>query len=451
MNPGTQRNGGRRWGGSPGEHRGCRRELEWPAPPSHPPQFENVAVQIISWCTVAGIPLSKLPWLLGLLDRLYLISLPLPPGAQVYEDVHALEGPQFRFLFRRHVASLLGWTYRRSEGSFDGFPDSINDALRVSGLRFTLERDFVDFESEGISCGLRAVFDSLPNLNDIVQDMQSPGRGAPSEMVDEFSFGDFAPLEVQSILNKVIGRPSDTLKRAYEGKGKQVADLGQSSGTSGELPEIQMSPQIFQLQMLSFSPSPQPSQAKKLATSTSHTIQLPRRGNDVQISQPIRSVGRGRGRGRGQRRSVVLPQSASPELVAPDAKQFTPSITRSTQRKEFTSRVLVRNLFGGPLGDVVATDAASGVRSEVVEEVSNPHGMIDLCQVSRFSLSQGSAECSKAYSDSLAFHSIHDSICREQVQPLPQYIHRRVKVKILYGEVNTFRTLVSTLMGLFLA
>jgi hypothetical protein len=109
-----------------------------------------------------------------------------------------------------------------------------------SGLRFTLERDAIGFESEEISCGLRSVFDSLPDLNEIVHDMQSPSRGAPSEMIDELCFGDFAPLVVQGILNVVIGRSADTLKRAYVGKGKEAADLGQNSGTSRELPEIEI-------------------------------------------------------------------------------------------------------------------------------------------------------------------------------------------------------------------
>jgi hypothetical protein len=89
--------------------------------------------------------------------------------------------------------------------------------------------------------------------------------------------------------------------------------------------------------------------------------------------------------------------------VALDPKKFTLPITRSSQQKEFPSRVLVRNLFGGPLGDGVATDAASGIGSE-------------------------------AYSDSLVFHIALHSDRGDQLRAPPylsQYIHRRVKVKVL--------------------
>jgi hypothetical protein len=69
--------------------------------------------------------------------------------------------------------------------------------------------------------------------------------------------------------------------------------------------------------------------------------------------------------------------------VAPYAKQFTPSITKSSQWKKLLSCVIMHNCFGGLLDDSVATDAAFGVGSKVIEEESSPLGMINLYIESR--------------------------------------------------------------------
>lgn len=62
-----------------------------------------------------------------LLDDSYLLSLPLPPRVVL----PAVPGPRnLRFLFRRQIASLLGWTERRDEGDHHGFSDSINTFVR---------------------------------------------------------------------------------------------------------------------------------------------------------------------------------------------------------------------------------------------------------------------------------------------------------------------------------
>lgn len=62
-----------------------------------------------------------------LLQESHLLSLPLPPRVVL----PAVPGPRnFRFLFRRQVASLLGWSDRREEGEIHGFSDAINTFVR---------------------------------------------------------------------------------------------------------------------------------------------------------------------------------------------------------------------------------------------------------------------------------------------------------------------------------
>lgn len=61
------------------------------------------------------------------LDEKHLLSLPLPKGVRWPEEPIARN---FRFLFRRQVAHLLGWTERRVEGEALGFSFAINKGLR---------------------------------------------------------------------------------------------------------------------------------------------------------------------------------------------------------------------------------------------------------------------------------------------------------------------------------
>ncbi|KAG0606493.1 hypothetical protein M758_9G145100, partial [Ceratodon purpureus] len=60
-------------------------------------------------------------------DEKYLLSLPLPKGVRWPEEPAARN---FRFLFRRQVAQLLGWTEWRVDGEANGFSFSINKGLR---------------------------------------------------------------------------------------------------------------------------------------------------------------------------------------------------------------------------------------------------------------------------------------------------------------------------------
>lgn len=64
---------------------------------------------------------------ISLLEDENLLSLPLPSGV-VLPTVPGARN--FRFLFRRQVASLLNWKERRAEGDAQGFTDKLNSFIR---------------------------------------------------------------------------------------------------------------------------------------------------------------------------------------------------------------------------------------------------------------------------------------------------------------------------------
>lgn len=113
--------------------RKARRSVDsWSNPPGAPPQHIVVAQELDVWLRGLGLEGRRVDIVVGLLDRGYLLSIPLPVGAKGFDDLGAVGGNQLRYLFRRHVATLLGWTFRRSEGTPDGFPAAVDNALRTT-------------------------------------------------------------------------------------------------------------------------------------------------------------------------------------------------------------------------------------------------------------------------------------------------------------------------------
>lgn len=77
-------------------------------PPEAPPQHIAVARELDVWLREQGLEGRRVDIALGLLDREYLLSIPLPLGAKGFHDLGTLGGNQLRYLFKRHVATLLG-------------------------------------------------------------------------------------------------------------------------------------------------------------------------------------------------------------------------------------------------------------------------------------------------------------------------------------------------------
>lgn len=104
----------------------------WPQPPPCDEQHYEFRNRLCDWAEGLGCDQHRLRLLEGLLDRGYILSLPLPNGATGFDNPDSVTGNQLRYLFRRHSATILGWNERRREGARDGFPAFINEALRTS-------------------------------------------------------------------------------------------------------------------------------------------------------------------------------------------------------------------------------------------------------------------------------------------------------------------------------
>lgn len=100
--------------------------------PSPPPVRADipVAVRIITeFATNQGATGARRRCCVALLHPGYLLALPLPPGCTEF-DRDNVEPRTLRYLFRRHLASLLGWRIRRNEGEPHGFTEAVNSVLR---------------------------------------------------------------------------------------------------------------------------------------------------------------------------------------------------------------------------------------------------------------------------------------------------------------------------------
>jgi hypothetical protein len=99
-------------------------------PPQPPIEHAAVAEELVTFIRSHGAQERSVHIACGLLDKTYLCSLALPRGARGSEQVGAARGNELQYLFRRHIATLLGWDDRHPEGAANGFPDSLNHALR---------------------------------------------------------------------------------------------------------------------------------------------------------------------------------------------------------------------------------------------------------------------------------------------------------------------------------
>jgi hypothetical protein len=105
---------------------------DWPNPPPSPNIHANVAGILLPWARSQGVEGRRLAIVEGLLDREYLLSLPLPPHAEGFEAGGVAKGRKLRYLFRRHLAAVLNWRERREEGQEGGIPDDVNGFLPLA-------------------------------------------------------------------------------------------------------------------------------------------------------------------------------------------------------------------------------------------------------------------------------------------------------------------------------
>ena len=104
--------------------------LYWPSPPSTPSPFPNAQQILVEWGRTQGLWGYKLGILGALFYREYHLQLPLPRGCKGFDNLANLEPRQFRYLFRRQCAVVLGWKKRILEGDPNGFSEELNRSIR---------------------------------------------------------------------------------------------------------------------------------------------------------------------------------------------------------------------------------------------------------------------------------------------------------------------------------
>jgi hypothetical protein len=98
-----------------------------------PPGFSPVCLDPVTllraWCAGRRASFSQERRIVALLDVNHLERLPLPPRTIRRPGVP--DWQWWRFLFRRHIQSILFWKGWRPEGSEEGFSDDVNWLIRV--------------------------------------------------------------------------------------------------------------------------------------------------------------------------------------------------------------------------------------------------------------------------------------------------------------------------------
>jgi hypothetical protein len=90
--------------------------IDWGEPPQAPVEHSAVAAELVVFVRMqrAGDKAERIA--LGLLDKMYLTSLQLLLDARGFGDLGALRGNQLCYIYRRYLATLLGWDERCLEG-----------------------------------------------------------------------------------------------------------------------------------------------------------------------------------------------------------------------------------------------------------------------------------------------------------------------------------------------
>lgn len=84
---------------------------------------------LYNWAKDRGASQPQCDRIVGLLTVDWMCNLPLPPRTR--RSVGVTDTHWHRFLFRRHVQHILGWTQRLPEGDPAGFSDVVNLLIRT--------------------------------------------------------------------------------------------------------------------------------------------------------------------------------------------------------------------------------------------------------------------------------------------------------------------------------
>ena len=103
-------------------------ELPTMVVPSAPSHLQSEANVLRTWLNLHGANQRQAECILGLLDVEYMLSIPLPP--RTHRKPGTADYRWLRFLFRRHIQHILGWTTQCEESDPDGFGSDLNHIIR---------------------------------------------------------------------------------------------------------------------------------------------------------------------------------------------------------------------------------------------------------------------------------------------------------------------------------
>jgi hypothetical protein len=96
--------------------------------PPAPHHLEAEASMLHTWAIQRGVSESKARCIVGLLNKRWMLKLPLPPCT--WRKPGEPEFCWYRYLFQRHCKHVLNWTNQRSEYDPSGFGEDVNSLIR---------------------------------------------------------------------------------------------------------------------------------------------------------------------------------------------------------------------------------------------------------------------------------------------------------------------------------
>lgn len=103
---------------------------KWPDPPKTLTGDGHAIAILQQFGESRGVRGQDLSILLTLLQRQYLLCIFVPQGAEGFTNFAAVTNRQHRWVFRKHLATIVRWTYCQEEGDSKGILANFNDVLR---------------------------------------------------------------------------------------------------------------------------------------------------------------------------------------------------------------------------------------------------------------------------------------------------------------------------------
>jgi hypothetical protein len=127
------------------------RTMETSIVPATPTHLEAEGRVFHSWAIEQGATERKVERVVGFLNKHWMLQQLLPPNT--WRKPGEPEFRWLRYLFRRHLQHILGWTYRREERDRKGFGDIVNEIIRHTLFPDPIATEDAEAEGDGAGGG----------------------------------------------------------------------------------------------------------------------------------------------------------------------------------------------------------------------------------------------------------------------------------------------------------